>query len=117
MSAATVSWNTDFHLGAPRVESWRLLISTGQERQLTVTGKVLSLTVDIDSLEESNACDKAGLINKFFYVKVQAVVRDDSTGEEFLSPQSERREILVPCYQSTPLLLYIFICLVSSLQF
>ena len=54
MSAATVSWNTDFHLGAPRVESWRLLISTGQERQLTVTGKVLSLTVDIDSLEESN---------------------------------------------------------------
>ena len=54
MSSTTVSWNTDFHLGAPRVESWRLLISTGQERQLTVTGKVLSLTVDIDSLEESN---------------------------------------------------------------
>ena len=121
MSAAIVSWNTDFHLGAPRVESWRLLISAGQEdgqeRQLTVTGKVLSLTVDIDSLEKSNACDKAGLINKFFYVKVQAVVRDDSTGEEFFSPISERQEILVPCYQSTPLLLYIFICLVSSTQF
>ena len=119
MSAVSLSWDTRFHLGAPSVQDWRLEISTGEDRRetlLTVDGPSLDLTVDIESLEESNACHQAGIINKFFYVRLQAVVRDDSTGQEFFSPWSSRQEILVPCYQNPPVLLYIFICLVSSLQ-
>ena len=35
------------------------------------------------------------------------------TGAEFSSPWSAKQQILVPCYPSVPVLLYIIICLVS----
>jgi len=116
MSALAVTWHKDFQLGAPEVLLWRLKLTSkeedGEEKVLTVAGEMLALTVDIDSLEENSACQEAEQSNRFFYVSLQAVVRDNLT--EFSSPWSSRQEVLVPCHQTIPVLsvlLYIFIFL------
>ena len=115
-TAVEVSWNTNFHLGAPSVHAWRIKLSAGeetsQEISLSVAGQSLAVNVDIESLD-SDACDEKGVISKKFFVSLQAVVRDNKTGAEFLSPWSAEQQILVPCYPSVPVLLYIIICLVS----
>ena len=115
-TAVAVSWNANFHLGAPSVYAWKIKLSAGeetaQEISLTLTGQSLAVNVDIARLD-SDACDEKGVISKKFYVSLQAVVRDNTTGAEFSSPWSAKQQILVPCYPSVPVLLYIIICLVS----
>ena len=120
-TAVAVSWNTNFHLGAPSVHAWRIKVSAGEEEtsqeiNLTVAGESLALNVDIGSLD-SDACDEEEVISKRFYVSLQSVVRDDKTGAEYSSPWSAKQQILVPCYPTVPVLLYIIICLVSFTNF
>ena len=118
-TAVAVSWSRDFHLGAPRPHTWRLKLTAGEDEAnseeitLSVAGLSLTRIIDIDSLQTTDACDEAGVISKFFNVSLQCVVRDNQTGVEFSSPWSAKQQILVPCYQSAPVLLYIIICLVS----
>ena len=80
--------------------------------KFTVAGQSLALNVDIGSLD-SDACDEEEVISKRFYVSLQSVVRDNKTGAEYSSPWSVKQQILVPCYPTVPVLLYIIICLVS----
>ena len=116
-TAVDVSWSTNFHQGAPSVHSWRIKLSSGeaarQETTLTEAGQSLTRIVDIDSLQINDACDEEGVISKLLNVSIQCVVRDNQTGAEYSSPWSANQQILVPCYQAVPVLLYIIICLVS----
>ena len=119
-TAAALSWETNFHLGAPAVAAWRIKLSSGEENsretELTVSGQSRTFIVDIGSLEESDACHEDGVVSKFFYVSLQSVVRNNQSGAEYFSPWSVRQQILVPCYPAVPVLLIIIICLVSIIM-
>ena len=116
-TAVAVSWDTNFHLGAPGAASWRIRLTSGEansrEITLSVAGQSLTRVIDIDSLEDTDACDEEGVISISKYVSLQCVVRDNKTGLEYSSPWSAKQQILVSCYQPVPVLLYIIICLVS----